>query len=168
MMVYAESDEKQFAAVFASAPPVIDGILDDEVWQTAAVIEDFHEVEPNEFSPPKEKLRFRVLYDEDNLYVGAEINMHVDEVTAFKLSQGSNIQEEDRLKVVLDPYNNKRTGYDFRMNPNGVREEKPGPPNSRFPSRPSISTRTTRTGASRFRSTLQAATNRSRGPRRAR
>jgi hypothetical protein len=123
MMVYAESDEKQFAAVFASAPPVIDGILDDEVWQTAAVIEDFHEVEPNEFSPPKEKLRFRVLYDEDNLYVGAEINMHVDEVTAFKLSQGSNIQEEDRLKVVLDPYNNKRTGYDFRMNPNGVREE---------------------------------------------
>jgi len=121
--VHAQSSEKQFEAVFTSTPPVIDGILDDEVWQSAAVIEDFHEVEPDEYSPPKEKLRFRVLYDEDNLYVGAEINMHVDEVTAFKLSQGSNIQEEDRLKVVLDPYNNKRTGYDFRMNPNGVREE---------------------------------------------
>jgi len=119
----AQLAEKQFAAVFTSTPPVIDGILDDEVWQSAAVIEDFHEVEPDEYSPPEEKLRFRVLYDEDNLYVGAEINMHVDEVTAFKLAQGSNIQEEDRLKVVLDPYNNKRTGYDFRMNANGVREE---------------------------------------------
>ena len=120
---YAQFAGKSFGAVFTSTPPVVDGVLDDEVWEMAAVIEDFHEVEPNEYSPPKEKLRFRVLYDEENLYVAAEINMHIDEVTAFKLAQGSDIQEEDRLKVVLDPYNNKRTGYDFRMNPNGVREE---------------------------------------------
>jgi hypothetical protein len=122
--VHAQSSEKQFEAVFTSTPPIIDGILDDTMWQMAAVIEDFHEVEPNEYSAPKEKLRFRVLYDEDYLYVGAEINMrNIEEITAFKLAQGSNIQEEDRLKVVLDPYNNQRTGYDFRMNANGVREE---------------------------------------------
>jgi len=122
--VHAQSTEKRFAAVFTTTPPVIDGNLNEAVWQTAAVIEDFHEVEPNEYSPPNEKLRFCVLYDEDYLYVGADINMrNVDDITAFKLAQGSNIQEEDRLKVVIDPYNNKRTGYDFRMNANGVREE---------------------------------------------
>jgi len=122
--VHAQSSEKQFAAVFTSTPPVIDGNLDDAVWQTAAEIDDFHEVEPIEYAAPKEQLRFRVLYDENYLYVGAEINMrNVEDITAFKLAQGSDIQEEDRLKVVLDPYNNQRTGYDFRMNPNGVREE---------------------------------------------
>jgi hypothetical protein len=122
--VHAQSSEKRFEAVFTSTPPVIDGSLDDAVWRNAAVIEDFHEVEPIEYAPPKEKLRFRVLYDENHLYVAAEINMrNVAEMTAFKLAQGSDIQEEDRLKVVVDPYNNQRTGYDFRMNANGVREE---------------------------------------------
>jgi hypothetical protein len=124
MVAYAQPPEKRFEAVFTTTPPVIDGILDEAVWQSAAVIEDFHEVEPIEYAPPKERLRFRVLYDEDHLYVAAEINMrNVDEITAFKLAQGSDIREEDRLKVVLDPYNNKRTGYDFRINANGVREE---------------------------------------------
>jgi hypothetical protein len=54
---HAQFEGKSFEAVFTSTPPVIDGVLDDEVWQKAAVIEDFHEVEPNEYSPPKEKLR---------------------------------------------------------------------------------------------------------------
>lgn len=122
--VRAQFEDKQFEAVFTSTPPVIDGTIDDAVWQSAAVIDDFHEVEPIQYGPPKEQLRFRVLYDEDYIYVGAEINMrNVGEITAFKLAQGSDIQEEDRLKIVLDPYNNKRSGYDFRMNPNGVREE---------------------------------------------
>lgn len=110
--------------MFTDTPPIIDGDISDAVWAAASVIDDFHEVEPTEYAPAKDQVRVRVLYDEDNLYVSADITVqNVADITAFKLAQGSDIQEEDRLKVVLDPYNNKRTGYDFRINPNGVREE---------------------------------------------
>ncbi len=122
--IAAEMHDKQFAVVYTPSAPVIDGVIDDPEWGNAAVIDDFHEVEPVEYSAPKEKVRVRVLYDEDNLYIAVEIEMrHVDDITAFRLAQGSDIQNEDRFKVVIDPYNDQRRGYDFRINPNGVREE---------------------------------------------
>ena len=40
---------KTIQAVRADAPPKIDGVLDDAVWDKAAVVEDLHEITPNEF-----------------------------------------------------------------------------------------------------------------------
>jgi hypothetical protein len=122
--VHAQNQDKQFDIVFTSTPPVIDGVLDDSVWANAPVIDDFHEAEPIEFAPAKDATRVRVLYDEENIYIAAKISMRdARDITAFRLAQGSDIQEEDRFKVIIDPYNNGRSGYDFRINPNGVREE---------------------------------------------
>jgi hypothetical protein len=123
-IVHAQGPEKQFEAVFTHSAPLIDGVLDDGVWDDAIIIDDFHEAEPIEFAPAKDATQVRFLYDEENIYVAAEITMRdASDITAFRLAQGSDIQEEDRFKVIIDPYNNGRSGYDFRINPNGVREE---------------------------------------------
>ena len=45
---------KTIQAVRTDTPPKIDGVLDDAVWQKAAVVEDLHEVTPNEFSETSE------------------------------------------------------------------------------------------------------------------
>jgi hypothetical protein len=120
----AQYTQKEFAATYTAIPPLIDGDIGDAIWKDAVLIDDFHEVEPNEYSPAKEEVFVRVLYDEDHLYISVEILMRdMDDITAFRLAQGSDIQEEDRFKVIIDPYNNQRSGYDFRINPNGVREE---------------------------------------------
>jgi hypothetical protein len=39
------------------------------------------------------------------------------------LRQGGNLFPDDRMAVIIDPFNNKRSGYSFTLNPNGVREE---------------------------------------------
>lgn len=120
----AQYTQKEFAAAYTAIPPLIDGDIGDAVWEHAELIDDFHEVEPSEYAPAKEKVFVRVLYDEHHLYISVEILMRdVNDITAFRLAQGSDIQEEDRFKVIIDPYNNQRSGYDFRINPNGVREE---------------------------------------------
>src|SRR6266498_4410931 len=49
--------------------PIIDGNLDDRVWKTAAVINHFTQVEPEEGSGPSENTEVRLLYDRDNLYI---------------------------------------------------------------------------------------------------
>jgi len=60
----------QFEAVRIAEGPVIDGSLDEAVWQRAAVIDQFIQQEPEEGAPATERTEVRVLYDGSNLYVG--------------------------------------------------------------------------------------------------
>jgi hypothetical protein len=102
--------------------PVIDGRLDDDVWARAAVIDDFHQVTPVEYAQPTERTRVLLLYDNDTLYIG--VRLYDDEpqnINARVLRQGEGLGSDDRFFVMLDTFNNRRSGYLFGMNPNGVR-----------------------------------------------
>jgi hypothetical protein len=47
--------EKSVRAVRAAAPPVIDGVLDEEAWRLASQVEDLHEIQPTEYAPASER-----------------------------------------------------------------------------------------------------------------
>jgi hypothetical protein len=118
------AEDKVIPAVFTDVAPVIDGDDSDAAWASAARRTDFHQVRPIEFDPAGEDLEIRVLYDQNFLYVYAVVTMHdIAEITANKLAQGSITFAEDQVYLVLDPYRNRRTGYQFMVTPNGVREE---------------------------------------------
>ena len=118
---------KRLMAVRASAPIVVDGRLDEPAWATAAVIEseDLHQILPLEYSMPTQRTRFLVLYDDDALYLAGD--MHDDQpelMTAKVLRQGGNNSWlDDQFNIWLDPFNDKRSGYRFQVNPHGVRQE---------------------------------------------
>jgi len=63
----------QGAAGRTAAPRRIDGRLDDAGWTTAKVIEGFKQREPDERLDASEATSVRVLYDDANLYIGAEL-----------------------------------------------------------------------------------------------
>ena len=107
-----------------STPPILDGRLDDAVWSQATVIEDLHQYDPVENGEPTETSRFYVLYDDDNLYVGARLmDSNPAEIDARQLIQDQSVEVDDRIEVVIDPFNNLRTGYRFQINPNGIRRD---------------------------------------------
>ena len=90
----------------------------------AAVIDDMHEVRPDEFAEPAEETRFYVIYGDDAMYVGAEFfDRDPDRVVARVLRQGDFSEGDDGLKIILDPFNQGRAGYVFNLNPHGVRAE---------------------------------------------
>ena len=116
--------EKVFRAVHTETAPVIDGVLDENVWSLADAVEDFHEIQPNEYDEPSQRTQVFVLYDEDYLYVAAKLwDTEPNGVTAQILRQGSGINSDDYFGVILDPFHDRRSGYRFQVNPNGVREE---------------------------------------------
>jgi hypothetical protein len=122
--VLDDPGEKTVRVVRTSAPPVIDGDLSDAVWATAAVVDDFHQVEPIEYAEPYERTEIYLLYDDDALYVAARLyDSEPELITARNLRQNSNIGEDDRLFVTIDPFNDRRSGYFFGVNPNGVRSD---------------------------------------------
>ncbi|MGD8808008.1 MAG: sugar-binding protein [Gammaproteobacteria bacterium] len=114
--------EKVFRAQRASTPPVIDGVISEEIWFRAPVIDDLHQVNPVEFAQPSERTEVRVLYDRDALYVAARMyDSEPGRINARVLRQNQPIGSDDRFFVHIDPYNTRRSGYLFGVNANGVR-----------------------------------------------
>ena len=105
-----------------ATPPVIDGDLSDAVWAGAAVVDDLHQVTPIEYAEPYERTEVYILYDDDALYVAARLyDTEPELITARNLRQNDNIGQDDRFYVTIDPFNDRRSGYFFGVNPNGVR-----------------------------------------------
>ena len=121
----AEStSSKTIQAVRIDTPPKIDGVLDDAVWQKAAVVEDLHEVTPNEFSETSEPSKYFVLYDQNAIYVAVRLwESNPENITANTLRKGDFSFGDDTITVLLDPHNDGRSGFFFDLNPNGVRNE---------------------------------------------
>lgn len=106
----------------SSSPPRIDGMLTAGEWDTATRIDDLHQVTPVEFAEPSQRTIFLVLFDEDFLYVAAHcFDTHPDRIVAQTLRQGGSLSSDDSVFVILDPFDNRRSGYKFEMNANGVR-----------------------------------------------
>lgn len=113
--------KKSVSMVRTNNRPVIDGSLDDAAWQSAALINDFHQVNPVEYGEPSERTEIYLLYDDDALYIGARLYIDPEQMTANVLRQNGSMTGDDTLFVTLDPFNNKRGGVFFGINPNGVR-----------------------------------------------
>jgi hypothetical protein len=114
--------QKTVRMVRAATAPAIDGVLDDPVWETAARIDDLHQVTPQEYAEPSERSEVFLLFDDDALYIAARLyDSEPELITAQNLRQNDNIGDDDRFFVTLDPFNSQRSGYFFGVNANGVR-----------------------------------------------
>jgi hypothetical protein len=123
-VVLRDPGQKTVRVVRTPTPPVIDGDLSDPVWAMAAVVDDLHQVTPVEYAEPEERTEVLILYDDNALYVAARLyDTNPAEITARNMRQNDNIGQDDRFYVTIDPFNNRRSGYFFGVNPNGVRAD---------------------------------------------
>src|SRR5215217_6388729 len=65
-----------------SAPPVIDGVLNDEVWKNAAVFGDFLQTSPGDNVAPTHPTEFMMAYDAKNLYMAWRVTQDPSTVRA--------------------------------------------------------------------------------------
>ena len=117
-------ERKSFEIRRATSTPIIDGRLDDAAWEGAAFVDDFHQTVPTNGAPPTEQTIVRVTYDDEYLYIAADLrDSSPDEIRATQMVQGKMFFSDDRFWVMLDSFNNKRNDYFFQVNANGVRRE---------------------------------------------
>lgn len=116
--------QKQVRAVRVATPPVIDGRMDDAVWQQAEPITDFHQIRPGNQTEPSERTEVYVVYDDDAMYIAARMyDSEPHLIAAPVIRHGQGMGSDDRLVVILDPFNTQRTGYRFETNLNAARHE---------------------------------------------
>ena len=110
-------------AVRAAHGVVIDGRDDDDVWRTAPAITQFREFQPRENGDPRFATEAKVAYDDRNLYVFIRaFDPHPDSI--LKLLARRDVRAAtDQLKIMIDSYHDRRSGFEFAVNPAGVKRD---------------------------------------------
>src|SRR2546421_1118628 len=92
---------------------VIDGKDDDAVWREAPAITAFREFSPREDGPPRFSTAAKVGYDDRNFYAFIRaFDPHPDSILKI-LARRDVRAPTDQLKIVIDSYHDRRTGYEF-------------------------------------------------------
>src|SRR5216683_721378 len=108
-------------ATRAAQPPVIDGRDDDVVWREAQPITGFQEWRPSEGGPPKLPTEAKIAYDAANMYVFVRaFDPHPDSIITVR-ARRDYFTPSDMIWLFLDSYHDRRTGYEFGVNPSGVK-----------------------------------------------
>ncbi|HYC52783.1 MAG TPA: DUF5916 domain-containing protein [Gemmatimonadaceae bacterium] len=124
----APASQPQTAPVRATAvstdrAPVIDGRDADDVWRRAPRYSEFRQFEPKVDADPSFRTEFAVAYDERNLYVFARMfDPHPDSIMRA-LSRRDVREASDQVKILIDSYHDKRSGFEFAVNPVGVKRD---------------------------------------------
>src|SRR5207247_9586876 len=111
------------AARRAGRAVVIDGKDDDEVCREAPATTAFREFSPREDGPPRFPTEAKVAYDDRNFYAFIRaFDPHPDSILKI-LARRDVRAPTDQLKIVIDSYHDRRTGFEFAVNPAGVKRD---------------------------------------------
>ncbi len=102
----------------------IDGVMDEEAWQRAALLAGFSQYEPNEGIPSAEPTEVRVFYTPEAIYFGIHAyDSRPDQIPALVGQRDRGIFGDDWVRVLLDTYNDERQAYLFYVNPLGIQAD---------------------------------------------
>ena len=110
-------------AVRTAAPVVIDGRADDPVWHAAPLITDFTEFSPVEGGPARFQTQAQVAFDDHNFYVFIRAFDPEPAKLSTVLARRDVRPPTDQLKIVIDSFHDRRSGFEFAVSPGGVKRD---------------------------------------------
>jgi len=102
----------------------LDGILNEKVWGSADKISSFTQREPKNGEPSTERTEVAFCYDDEKLYIGVWCyDQNPTQIIRKGMRRDFENWRDDTFSLVLDPYNDKTSGYVFIINSNGARRD---------------------------------------------
>ena len=105
---------KSYVCYHASGKVKVDGKLDEAAWQAAPWTDDFVDIEGSARPIPRFRTRAKMLWDGDNLYIGAELEE--PQIWATLVEHDSVIFHDNDFEVFIDPDNDGCFYSEFEMN----------------------------------------------------
>ena len=112
-------DRAQFSASLQSGNIIVNGELDEPIWQQAVVFSDFVQKEPLQQATPTYRTEVRLAYDEEALYVGVICFQPSDKIRVQNLQRDFPVEENDMFGISIDGFLDKRTAVVFQTTPFG-------------------------------------------------
>jgi hypothetical protein len=115
-----DPEKRQYTATQIIVPPVINGVLDDDVWQTGTWTGDFTQNQPFSGKPETQKTEFKILFDDNNLYVAIKAFDTAPDSIVNRLTRRDQT-DGDLVGIILDSFHDLRTGFLFAVSSSGVK-----------------------------------------------
>ena len=117
----AAADPPVVTALKTATAPVLDGKLDDAVWQQGEWYSNFTLLGEG-LKPAAAQTRFQVAFDQQNLYFGVELlEPQMDKLVARETRHDGRVHADDVLEIMVVPNSARLDYYHFSVNPLGTR-----------------------------------------------
>jgi hypothetical protein len=100
------------------------GELSEEVWRAATPVDAFVQREPHDAGEPSQRTEFRVAYDATTLFVKVRAYDTDPEKIVTYLTRRDLDSPCDWIHILIDSYHDRRTAYEFAVNPSGVKADR--------------------------------------------
>ncbi len=120
--LYCLQAYSQEQSYFTDQPPVLDGVLDDDVWKNSSTFSGFKTFVPDYLQDMPFKTEVYMAHDEENLYFAFKAH---DDPSLIKTSIAARdkIEADDWIRINMDSFNDQQTLYGFYINPNGIQRD---------------------------------------------
>jgi hypothetical protein len=115
-----EIERRTYNTNFTKTAPEIDGFDDDSCWNMVEWSGNFTQTTPYENKPPTQQTEFKILYDDDNLYVFIRA-FDTDASKISKILTRRDGFEGDMVEINIDSYYDKQTGFSFTAMASGAK-----------------------------------------------
>ncbi len=102
----------------------LDGAFTEAIWEQAPAITDFRQRDPRDGAAPTFATAVQVTYDASNLYVAVRAHDPQPERIVGLRTRRDTESPSDWIKVIVDSYHDRRTAFEFGVNPAGVKEDR--------------------------------------------
>ena len=112
-----------FAVPRLEAEIVVDGALDEPAWGQAVRLTGFHGYQPADGRPAAERTEVLVWYSPTAIHFGIRAHDSRPETVRATLADRDRIDQEDRVTLLLDTFDDRRRAFLFAVNALGVQQD---------------------------------------------
>ena len=117
---------RNYAVSHATSQIKLDGVVNEKAWSDAVVIRLPYEWNPGDNIPAPVDTDCMVTFDANNLFIAfrcfdpepSKIRAHLMDRDATDI-----LIQDDHICIMVDPFNDERRGFQFRVNPLGVQAD---------------------------------------------
>lgn len=113
-------EKRTYQTAFTRAAPEIDGLLNDSCWSKVAWTGDFIQIQPYENKAPSQQTNFKILYDDDNLYLFIRAYDSEPQKISRRISRRDNF-DGDMVSIAIDSYYDQQTAFSFTAMASGAK-----------------------------------------------
>ncbi len=114
---HAQTERKSLKTFRINVPPVIDGVLNDSIWNTVEPATGFLQYEPYNNRPASFESFVWVMYDDFYMYIGARmLDPESEKILAeISLRDGGDHLNADRFWININPFDDGINGFTFEV-----------------------------------------------------